>query len=46
MGLLSLPSVKSKFYGLDSLSKGSISQWNSLQTSFPKTNLAKVAVFQ
>jgi len=42
MGLLSLPSVKSKFYGLNSLLKRSISQWNSLQTSCPNTNLANI----
>ena len=39
LGLLTLPTVKSKSYGINSLSKCAISQWNFFQKAYSNTNL-------
>ena len=43
LGLLKVSSVNTKTYGLYSLLRLSIQQWNRLQRSFPDTNLFEIS---
>ena len=45
MGLLKIPFAQTSSYGLNSLTRLAIQQWNSLQRSLPALNLANIPFF-